>query len=382
MSALLVLDANWMPRKPDLLPKDSPTRIFVSCQQTLKMYEKIDQILNMFPRHTVEIIAVTPTFNIKYQDAGWKKLPLSTMSVPIVGPDINAAALRLIEELARLDALETLKCKRARYALNDVFVLGNVFKIEHMAEIADGLGMSKFAENVRKFTAVAKMCRSPETITRIALGEDPANYRVITSVGDWNKFISAQGFPENWPERLHFDHICQLFGATDEESKILNSMNVNYVSDGVEKTATMQNYGLRILSKLVGMAQSDMCLTDFINLAVFYMNGGNDNISAGEATALIDELTKRVSNDEFVRSLPYIRYVVHDCEGDDEHSVAFINWVNSKKNRNTNFIAQLPADAKYDRIASKYENSWDYRDNVIRDEKSMNGEALLRLHPN
>ena len=359
-----------------------PIRIFVSCQQTLKMCEKITQIVSVFSSNPVEITAITPDFNIKYQDAGWKNLPFRSMNVPIVGPDINAAALNLIKELGRLGALDSLKCKRARYALDDVFVLGNVPKIENMAEIAKGLGMTTFAANVSKFTNVAKMCRSPDTILKLAPGEDPSKYRVIASVSDWNLFIKEQGFPENWSERLHFDHICQLFGATDEESKVLNTMNVTYMSDGVEKTATMQNYGLRMLSKLVGMARSDMCLTDFINLAVFYMNGGNANISAKEATELIDQLTKSVSDDAFVASLPVIDYVIHDCEGDDEHAATLAYWVNAKKKRATNLIAQLPADAKFDKLASKYLSSGYHADNIVRDEKSMNGEALLRLHPN
>ena len=372
---LLAKDAYALKRVEEVFA--SGHKIFMCGQQTSMSFDIFNELNKSLAWMINAALTAEPAFNIKEQVAEWRDFPRFVLKTPVFGPKITGAAVRLTHKLAALGATKSLLCKQADFALNDVFVNKKLSKILRVAEEAELRGWLTIGANIREFVDLAKMCRSSTTILTVPENERSA-YPVINDMDDWKAFLKSANIADNWIDLLHFNDVAKLFGATAEQCEILRKINIVPADEpkGI-KAENLDDFGLRMLSKMVGMMSCDMCLTDYVILAVFYASGGNMPTTESQVVECIDLLTRKIDNEEFVKSLPTLHYMLCDAEGDDEHARMLLQYVNSVKGQSTSVFVQLPLDPKFNALEARYKAA---RCETFRDPDSRNGEAIIRLY--
>ena len=365
--------SSWFP-----FEKQQPTgdvKILMTGQQTPGALKELCILLAKSNAKTV--ITTEPEFNVKHRSEGWRDQPRVVLKAPVFGPKISIAAVKLTTELNALGALQGLLCKPADFSLNDVFIGSKLPKIKRVAEEAEKRGWLTIGANIREFVELAKMCRSPSSILAVPEDERSA-YTIIKDMSDWNAFLKSAGIADNWIDLLHFNDVAKLFGATQEQCKILCAIEI--VPADVEKNIKAEKLdvnGLRLLSKMVGMLSCDMCLTDYVNLAVFYASGGNMPDTEAGVVECLELLTKNISKPEYVKTLASICIMICDAEGDDEHARVLLQYINAVQGNSTMMMVQLPEDTSFNWLAQQYHY---VGCGVFRDDESRNGEAIVRLY--
>ena len=253
--------------------------------------------------------------------------------------------------------------------MNDGFVLDKegkrVGKILHIAFEAEKLGWLDIGAKIREFVKYVQ--------------DHHDLIKEIKTMDQWHEFLMGASIPENWINMLHYNDVLQLFGATKEQCKALCAINM--VPEDKEKGIPAENldsWGIRILSKMVGMLSCDMCLTDFVILAVYYASHGKLAKSENEVVSYLKLMARNIHDPVYVKTLLRVDQIVCDAEGDDEHARILLEYVNSVQTRAIrNVIVQLPTEACFDELAKKYS---DLNCMVFRDPDSRNGPAIKRLY--
>lgn len=256
-----------------------------------------------------EVRASSPPFN-----KGLEGAELAHYNVPAFGAAIPRAAAELSRAVG-VPYPEGI----------DGFVLTKVDDIEMLAQGCDLVGAPAPAAHLRAFVAAVKALDVIQ----------------IRSAGDWHQFVCAQGVPEDWILRLHFDHVTQLFGVTDAQLAELRALRVakeagpdgaklnrlvDAMYEGPGELKALQDHSMSWLSKVLCLWRVNGCPTDIVN-AVFAMSGPPPEAPPTEAEILakINAMRELVALKAAPWWVPGI--VIHDAERDDRGTAALVAHV-------------------------------------------------------
>jgi hypothetical protein len=348
----------------------SSTRVFMSCQQTPFVQQEMKRWLGAPAAEAgAHIRASIMPFNLKTQADGSMSYSMVDgtigYDVPCYG-GIPCAAVDLFggPELTSLSKSMGIKIPAS---VLDKFVQGKVHKVKKLVEVARDL--PECTEVDRK--AADRLDGFLDAFA--ALTE-------VTCSAAWNDFVRPHVCVDDWAQKLHFDHLLSCFGFEPSFASTLRGHTVSNVvpKTGEVETATLEQYSLRWLGKMLNAYRPKGCMTDVVNLVFAMMSLGDagqaSSFSESHIIQTLKDFSQLLSQGD-TSSLWVPTHFVHDAEGDDMLCWLLLQHITHSRMQ---VLIQLPCDQQVDAVAVKL-GSMEHS-TAIRDQESRNTRAILDYH--
>jgi hypothetical protein len=193
----------------------------------------------------------------------------------------------------------------------------------------------------------------------------------VPSFDDWNKRLNKFGIFKGWMNRLHYNEVLGIFGATP--LTIADTVGVTF---GADNKRVLGHDCIRWLSVALCGYRVKGCITDVVNLA--YMMTRSDPVDQTEQqiVAVFNKFVDIIISGD-VSELGWVPDLcLNDGEFDDCVVVAICKLVHEIKGTNITILTQLPTDG-FDQLQSfTYASGCQ----AFLDADSRNGEVLSKLH--
>ena len=221
------------------LKGDPLTRVFVSGQHTLQMFNRLQRIITESQKRGrfAVISASCPPFNIRNEGENWKEIRCTRFDIPVYGVLIPRAIAAIFREPRLAKELHIVGDTRVDLSYHiDKFVQSKMTKVDVMIE--------RFPDDMKMLKTFVDKFRSCKD-------ED------FKDENDWLTFVKECGIPDGWERRLHVDEVLQLFGIKDAKP-ILEAQ--------ADKFTTFRDFAVTWVSKALAGYKVKGCLTDVVNL--------------------------------------------------------------------------------------------------------------------
>lgn len=341
---------------PSSDPIKEKMQVFVSCQQTKAMYGVLAGLNSV-----KSVVSSCPPFNVREKHKEWNSVLQKQINVPVYGILIPRLIKSIFDMPDIHDTLEEVGDTRVsmEYVL-DTFVQGKMSKVRALIE--------KFPDCTVTLKSFVDMFESRKPTDELKDGE-------------WNALLEKCGIASGWESKLHVDHVLQLFGISDEQSKLILSTTADKYG------TTFKDYAVTWISKALCGYKPKGCLTDVANLIVAMMTGSDQKkappTTHDDVIALLTKFKALLEDDDVGPKTLWIPDVMlMDLETDDIACVALVIGVLRRLEKKYSGFpqgldvhVQLPVKIQLSICAFVDYMGWQ----VVRDPDTRNAEAVCAL---
>ena len=356
--------------------------IYTCCQLTRTVHQLVVDHLS----DGGDLIMAVPTFNMHCFDK--EKMPSfqrameetgHAFNIPVYGPVTTEAVVRLITWLN--------SCHDFRQILGSASFERNTFVIDKATK-----GITKsFLEDEQLVDSVegeASKSNVRAAMTRLKDFMAKANAQQPTSVPEWYAFVSSELKTNDWKNEhtLHVQHVLQLFGLTEDESKACAGTRFKIVDGKEDKTQRGERWrALEWLTKMISGGYGPAGATsDVVNL-IFALERKERGQSVAEVVDAFRERRLEGNDLSGLRDLPTV--MINDGEFDDTLAWKLLYHLHSIQNTLGAFkvFMQVPDfeasdfkdtdDRPFFRTLTTVLHSANVE--IVRDAQSKNGKKIV-----
>eukprot|EP00929_Paragymnodinium_shiwhaense_P003272 TRINITY_DN103719_c0_g1_i1.p1 TRINITY_DN103719_c0_g1~~TRINITY_DN103719_c0_g1_i1.p1 ORF type:complete len:385 (+),score=82.17 TRINITY_DN103719_c0_g1_i1:107-1261(+) len=358
---------------------DEPVRVFMCNQHTASSAEQIADWLALPEGAVRSMRASMPPFNRR--DGTVLPIDLASINVPVFGPKINSAIMRLFEPSGLRALADEIGVRIPVYAV-DSFLGTKLNTLEVL--LAAARGRADCGGCTR--TAVDQLGAF------LAFFKKEVSKPSVSSPEEWRRRVSPYVEP-GWEDRLHFDAVLSNFGFDEQSAAALRQQQhmLKDPTSGTRQPVTLEHFSVRWLSKALDAYKPVGCLADVANL-VFALTDNHREADASEGRVaevvarLADEVATFSAGGCFPPSVQWLpARLVHDGESDDTLSWLLLEFLHrrldlqrtSRSQRQTlAVLVQLPTEPRLDDVAAKLGSRANCT--VFRDPDSRNAKAVMK----
>jgi len=324
-------------------------RIFMTGQQTQKALE----IASAHLADTVEIRASCPPFNVRcWNDA----VPVQCFNAAAFGTEIPKAIITLTRHPLIANAMCALSIAPLKMSLN-TFAVDQVKRVRAITKYLRCRSTQNYGAVVDKMESFVERfskCKSSDFDNEQA----------------WLEFRQQEcGLPADCDRRLHFDHVLQMFGCSDELSKEIRQAQRNQ-EEGAMK---LEHYALRPLVRALSGYNLQGCIADIVNYCYVALSKSTANQSEQDVLATLHAFGDAFADDSARKRLWVPDIYIQDAEHDDMITWAILKVLNPA----LEVIVQLPCGDVFNALEHQFTSMDNVR--VFRDRDSTNGGPIQRF---